>query len=136
MTANKNESTQPSSGSDATKKTYETFDYPPSAPNANSLPGADANTAGGRPPQYATLTDAFKTIRLEHFKEVHKKPCARESFLTAIGAGFGVGGARFVLGGTSTPAGKIFPESDWIRTCVLSMQLGRRYFHLHLFRHV
>ncbi|KAI4204260.1 MAG: hypothetical protein LQ350_001240 [Teloschistes chrysophthalmus] len=107
MTANKNESTQPSSGSDATKKTYETFDYPPSAPNANSLPGADANTAGGRPPQYATLTDAFKTIRLEHFKEVHKKPCARESFLTAIGAGFGVGGARFVLGGP------VFSACSW-----------------------
>ncbi|KAL8662569.1 MAG: hypothetical protein Q9202_004621 [Teloschistes flavicans] len=99
MTASRNESEQPSGRSETTKKTYETFGYPPSAPNANSLPGANANTAGGRPPQYATLADAFKTVRLEHLKEVHKKPCARESFLTGIGAGFVVGGARAVLGG-------------------------------------
>ena len=80
-------------------KTYETFDYTSTQENVNSLLGANANTAGGKPPQYAGFTDALKTIGLGDFKEVHKKPCHRESFLAGIGAAFSVGGARLVLGG-------------------------------------
>ncbi|KAL8733525.1 MAG: hypothetical protein Q9181_003558 [Wetmoreana brouardii] len=91
-----------------TGKTYDTFNYPATPANANSLPGANANTTGGRPPQYATLTDALKSIKLEDFKEVHKKPCTRESFLTGIGAAFGIGGVRAILGG-----GPVFTACSW-----------------------
>ncbi|KAL8874466.1 MAG: hypothetical protein Q9174_000211 [Haloplaca sp. 1 TL-2023] len=79
-------------------KTFETFDYTSTQENVNSLPGANAHTAGGKPPQFAGFTDALKTIGLGDFKEIHKKPCHRESFLTGIGAAFSVGGARLVLG--------------------------------------
>jgi len=62
------------------------------------LPGGSANTAGGRPKD-AGLIDAVKTVKLEEFTEIHKKPCVRESLLTGILSGFGMGGVRAVLGG-------------------------------------
>lgn len=56
------------------------------------------NTAGGSIRETSVL-EAAKTIKLRDFKELHKKPCARDSFLVGIGAGFGVGGIRAVIGG-------------------------------------
>jgi len=81
-------------------KVYEIFNAPPATPpeNANVLPGGSANTAGGRPKD-AGLIDAVKTVKLEEFTEIHKKPCVRESLLTGILSGFGMGGVRAVLGG-------------------------------------
>lgn len=66
--------------------------------NANLLPGGTMNTAGGNIRETSIL-EAAKTIKLRDFKELHKKPCARDSFLVGIGAGFGVGGIRAVIGG-------------------------------------
>jgi cytochrome c oxidase assembly protein subunit 20 len=63
------------------------------------MPGGTANTAGGNAPS-ASISDAIKTVRWGDFKNVHMYPCARESFLTGIGAGFAVGGVRALLGGT------------------------------------
>jgi len=78
-----------------TPKVYEVFNAPPPA---NALPdGSGLNTAGART-EVPKLTDAVKTIRMEDFKEVYKYPCARESLLTGIGGGFGVGGVRALLG--------------------------------------
>ena len=82
----------------STDKPIDTFNYSASPENANALPGTTTNTAGG-PPRDAKIIDAFKTIKLRDFKEVHTKPCARESLLTGIGAGFGVGGIRAIFGG-------------------------------------
>ena len=45
------------------------------------------------------VVDVLKTIKLSEFKEVHKQPCVRESFLTGIGGGFGIGGIRAIWGG-------------------------------------
>lgn len=56
------------------------------------------NTAGGKVWEPSIL-EAAKTIKPGDFRELHKKPCARESFLVGIGAGFGVGGLRAVMGG-------------------------------------
>lgn len=55
------------------------------------------NTAGGIPRE-AGIIDAVRTVKLEEFKEVHKKPCVREALMTGIGAGFGVGGVRAIMG--------------------------------------
>ena len=66
--------------------------------NANLLPGGTINTAGGKVRETSIL-EAAKTIKLRDFRELHKKPCARESFLVGIGAGFGIGGLRAVMGG-------------------------------------
>lgn len=64
----------------------------------NLLPGANYNSAGGKPRE-ATLTDAFKTLSLNDFTTFYKTPCARDSLLVGMGAGFGIGGVRGILGG-------------------------------------
>ncbi|KAF8541906.1 hypothetical protein BDD12DRAFT_827237 [Trichophaea hybrida] len=46
-----------------------------------------------------TLQDAAQTITLEDFKKVHLQPCFREANLYGMGAGFAVGGVRFIFGG-------------------------------------
>lgn len=66
--------------------------------NANLLPGGTSNTAGGKVKE-ATIMDGLRSIRLSDLKEVHKKPCVREALMTGIGAGFGIGGVRAILGG-------------------------------------
>ncbi|KIN01101.1 hypothetical protein OIDMADRAFT_89435, partial [Oidiodendron maius Zn] len=69
--------------------------------SANALPpGSGLNTAGSKlNNSNPTFFDALKTVRLQDFTQVHMYPCVRESLLMGIGAGFGVGGVRGVLGG-------------------------------------
>jgi cytochrome c oxidase assembly protein subunit 20 len=77
-------------------KNYEVFHSPPAS--ANSLPaGSGQNTAGSK--LTPTFADALKTVRLQDFSQVHMYPCVRESLLMGIGAGFGIGGVRGILGG-------------------------------------
>ncbi|KAL8936997.1 MAG: hypothetical protein Q9211_003914 [Gyalolechia sp. 1 TL-2023] len=66
-------SPSPSNPSASTGKTYETFNYAATADNMNGLPGANGKTARG-PPASAGVTDALKTIKIDDFKEVHRKP--------------------------------------------------------------
>ncbi|KAI1499127.1 hypothetical protein F5X99DRAFT_411449 [Biscogniauxia marginata] len=49
-------------------------------------------------PPMPSLSEALNTIKSEDFFTVHKMPCAREGFLTGIGAGAVIGAGRFVLG--------------------------------------
>ena len=69
--------------------------------SANALPpGSGLNTAGSKlNNSNPTFFDALKTVRMQDFTQVHMYPCVRESLLMGIGAGFGVGGVRGVLGG-------------------------------------
>ena len=79
---------------------HESYTVPAAPPNANAFPGgAGLNTAGGRMKE-ASYFDALRSIKFSDFQEVHKKPCARDALLTGIGGGFGIGGARAILGGT------------------------------------
>ena len=72
---------------------------PGAPPNANALPGGSGlNTAGGKTKE-AGVFDAVRSIQLHEFTEVHKKPCVRDSLLTGIGGGFGIGGIRAIWGG-------------------------------------
>jgi Protein of unknown function (DUF3767) len=80
------------------QKNYEVFDSPPVSANALP-PGSGLNTAGSKINSNPTLFDAIKTVRLEDFKQVHMYPCVRDSLLTGIGAGFGIGGLRGIFGG-------------------------------------
>lgn len=68
--------------------------------NANVLSGGTTNTAGGKKME-ASIVDAARTIHLKELTEVQKKPCVRDALMTGIGAGFGVGGIRAILGGMS-----------------------------------
>lgn len=64
----------------------------------NMLPTATTKT--GQKAKDITVTEAMKTMSLENAMSFHKAPCARDSLLLGIGAGFGVGGVRGVVGGT------------------------------------
>ncbi|KAI4089880.1 MAG: hypothetical protein LQ348_001719 [Seirophora lacunosa] len=98
---------EPSGTSDASAgKTYDSFNYPATSENINSLPGVNQGKVSKQQPN-AGLFEALKSIQLEDFKEVHKKPCTREGFLTGIGAGFGIGGVRAILGAP------IFTACSW-----------------------
>ncbi|KAL8771733.1 MAG: hypothetical protein Q9209_002924 [Squamulea sp. 1 TL-2023] len=99
-TRNSKSSNQSSANADITVpngKTYDTFNYPATLENKDSLPGANPNSFAGKRTEPG-IVDALKTIKLEDFKEVHKKPCTREGFLTGIGAAFATGGVRVILG--------------------------------------
>ncbi|MCJ1467122.1 hypothetical protein MMC07_005744 [Pseudocyphellaria aurata] len=65
--------------------------------NANALPGGAINTAGGKV-RKLTIMEALKTIQLQDFNDFYKKPCARDALLAGIGAGFGIGGLRGIMG--------------------------------------
>ncbi|KAL9639325.1 MAG: hypothetical protein Q9204_001159 [Flavoplaca sp. TL-2023a] len=87
-------------------KTYDTFNYPATIENKDSLPGANSKTLIERQKEPG-FVEALKTIKLQDFKEVHKKPCTREGFLTGIGAAFATGGVRAILGAP------IFTACNW-----------------------
>lgn len=63
--------------------------------NANALPGGTANTAGGKV-EDVTVVDAAKSIKLEEFSQIHRKPCVKDSLLTGIGTGFAMGSVRAI----------------------------------------
>ncbi|PYH61635.1 cytochrome oxidase biogenesis protein, Cox20 subunit, partial [Aspergillus niger CBS 101883] len=63
----------------------------------NMLP--TATTKSGQKAKEITVTEAMKTMSLDNAMSFHKAPCARDSLLLGIGAGFGVGGIRGVVGG-------------------------------------
>lgn len=98
-------------------------DAPPE--NANTLPGANLNTAGGKV-RDANVADALKAVKIDDFKEIHKKPCVRDAFLPGIGAGFAVGGVRAIMGGASA-ATSVLTRSNGHSLGIPSMYLGGRY---------
>ena len=103
----------------------EASSIPVAPPNANALPaGAGQNTAGGKP-QEAGFIDALRSIKPSEIKEVHKKPCVRDSLLTGIGGGFGIGGVRAIWGGTSfIIQGVLTTEADSLSYRLVFLQLG------------
>lgn len=64
----------------------------------NALANASYKPPGKRAQDvpYSEVIGSFSASDLSTF---HKAPCARESLLTGIGAGFGIGGIRGVFGG-------------------------------------
>jgi cytochrome c oxidase assembly protein subunit 20 len=56
-------------------------------------------TAPGKKTNGVSVTEAMKSMSLNNATSFYKTPCARDSLLLGIGAGFGVGGVRGVLGG-------------------------------------
>ena len=68
--------------------------------NANLMPGGTQHTAGGKVDEEVRLSDAAKTIKLEDWSNLPKKPCVRDSLLTGIGSGFAIGATRAIWRGT------------------------------------
>ncbi|KAL2860763.1 COX20 family protein [Aspergillus lucknowensis] len=72
-------------------KLWEAFGNPEEP--VNMLPNA------GKKADDVSVTEAVKSMSLKDATSFYKAPCARDSLLLGIGAGFGVGGVRGVLGG-------------------------------------
>ncbi|KAJ5608948.1 hypothetical protein N7528_009515 [Penicillium herquei] len=53
----------------------------------------------GKDPKDVSYSEVVGDVSVSELSTFYKKPCARESLLTGIGAGFGVGGIRGVFGG-------------------------------------
>lgn len=82
---------QSSTPSTSSRKDNEPKAHATSATSSNAIVLATGKDVG--------VVDVLKTIKLSEFKEVHKKPCVRDSLLTGIGGGFGIGGIRAIWGG-------------------------------------
>ncbi|KAI5921950.1 hypothetical protein F4810DRAFT_309255 [Camillea tinctor] len=80
---------------------YEVFHSPKPADDAKPH-GDNGEAQGGQqqpgPHTRPTFTEGIQSIKSDDFLAVHKMPCAREGFLTGIGAGAVIGAGRFVLG--------------------------------------
>ncbi|KAJ5693014.1 hypothetical protein N7462_002437 [Penicillium macrosclerotiorum] len=54
----------------------------------------------GKNPNDISYSDVVGTVSISEISSFYKAPCARESLMTGIGAGFGIGGTRAIFGGT------------------------------------
>ena len=77
--------------------TYERFYDPTKPKNAPSkIKGRVAAAEGDE--TTANILKIVKSVKLRDFKDVYKKPCARDSLLTGIGTGFVFGTLRAIRG--------------------------------------
>ena len=119
---------------ESANKKAEAYATPVAPENANALPGGGLNTAGAKVKE-ATFIDGLKSIRLSDLKEIHKKPCVRDSLMMGIGTGFAFGALRTVLGGkqlssTSNPTVLIFYSAH-----IRGLQLGCWIFCVRVILH-
>ncbi|KAF7593431.1 hypothetical protein BBP40_011533 [Aspergillus hancockii] len=77
-------------------KLWDAFGNPEESANVLST---GAGPSGRVQTNDVTVTEAMKSLSLQDATTFYKKPCARDSLLLGIGAGFGIGGVRGVLGG-------------------------------------
>jgi cytochrome c oxidase assembly protein subunit 20 len=80
-----------------TGKLWDAFGNPEEP--ANALAKATYKPPG-KNPKDVSYSEVIGSVSLSEMSNIHKRPCARESLLTGIGVGFGVGGLRGVLKGT------------------------------------
>jgi cytochrome c oxidase assembly protein subunit 20 len=87
-------------------KLWEAFGNPED--QVNMLP-----TAHGKKANDISVTEAMKSLPLNSATSFYKAPCARDSLLLGIGAGFGVGGVRGVLGGKNITHVSTTKRKSW-----------------------
>lgn len=87
----KHESSQSQTG-----KLWDAFGNPEEP--ANALAKATYKPQG-KDPKDVSYSEIIGSVSLSEMSTIHKRPCARESLMTGIGVGFGVGGLRGVLKG-------------------------------------
>lgn len=84
-----------------TGKLWDAFGNPEEP--ANALAKATYKPRG-KNPKDVPYSEIIGTFPVSEMSTLHKRPCARESLLTGIGVGFGVGGLRGVLKGIAPPS--------------------------------
>ncbi|GIC86873.1 COX20 family protein [Aspergillus udagawae] len=77
-------------------KLWEAFGNPEESANVLSNTGYNGTKKDAND---VSVTEAMKSMSLKEVTSFYKAPCARDSLLLGIGAGFGIGGVRGVLGG-------------------------------------
>jgi cytochrome c oxidase assembly protein subunit 20 len=77
----------------------------------NLMAGGKYNASGKQ--NEATITDAFKSLSAKDITTFYKAPCARDSLMIGMGAGFGIGGVRGVLGGKMAFKNLFLLEGFW-----------------------
>ncbi|GIK01397.1 hypothetical protein Aspvir_005433 [Aspergillus viridinutans] len=77
-------------------KLWEAFGNPEESANVLSNTGYSGTKKDASD---VSVTEAMKSMSLKEVTSFYKAPCARDSLLLGIGAGFGIGGVRGVLGG-------------------------------------
>ncbi|KAE8153941.1 hypothetical protein BDV25DRAFT_5236 [Aspergillus avenaceus] len=77
-------------------KLWDAFGNPEDSANVLAASGAASSRKKN---DDITVTDAMKSLSLKEASSFYKAPCARDSLLLGIGAGFGIGGIRGVVGG-------------------------------------
>ncbi|KAI0551537.1 hypothetical protein F4679DRAFT_130234 [Xylaria curta] len=86
---------------------YEVFNSSTTPERSHIAAGATspAGTEGqqGRPSR-PTFKDGVQSIKSDDFFRVHQIPCAREGFMTGIGAGAAVGVGRYIVGARAPKA--------------------------------
>ncbi|KAJ5551147.1 Cytochrome oxidase biogenesis protein Cox20 subunit [Penicillium sp. DV-2018c] len=90
------DSQKPKASQSQTGKLWDAFGNPEDPVNA--LAQATYKPRG-KNPKDVSYSEIIGSVSLSEMSTVHKRPCARESLLTGIGVGFGVGGLRGVLKG-------------------------------------
>ncbi|KAI0116134.1 cytochrome oxidase biogenesis protein, Cox20 subunit [Hypoxylon sp. NC0597] len=75
-----------------TPQIYEIF------PGPNPQDQAGAATEGQKSSSQPTITEGLRSIKRDDFFNVHQIPCARQGFMTGIGAGAAVGMGRYFVG--------------------------------------
>lgn len=79
-----------------TGKLWDAFGNPEEP--ANALAKATYKPRG-KDPKDVSYSEIIGSVSLSEMSTIHKRPCARESLMTGIGVGFGIGGLRGVLKG-------------------------------------
>ena len=102
-----------------TGKLWDAFGNPEEP--ANALAKATYKPPG-KNPKDVSYSEIIGSVSLSEMSNVHKRPCARESLMTGIGVGFGVGGLRGVLKGRPWPG--LRTVSIWNGTNVLQDGTG------------
>jgi cytochrome c oxidase assembly protein subunit 20 len=77
-------------------KLWEAFGNPEEP--VNVLPGS-TYSPNHEKTKDISLAESMKTLSMKEFTTFHKKPCARDSLLVGMAAGFGLGGVRGLAGG-------------------------------------
>ena len=106
----------------------------------NILPTAKYNNAEELKRQREASTSLREAVKsgngISDLTSFHKTPCARDSLLLGMGAGFGLGGVRGILGGTSSAAFHAYGKELTVSRnacCMACMQLGSLHICSYLY---
>ncbi|KAI8633528.1 hypothetical protein F5Y19DRAFT_244860 [Xylariaceae sp. FL1651] len=83
---------------------YEVFHGATPSEGGQSIGASEGQGQQPNRPSRPTFREGIKSIKTDDFLRIHQIPCAREGFMTGIGAGAAVGMGRYFVGATAPRA--------------------------------